>query len=113
MSGHLKGHARLRDDAPLSSFVASVRRKGTAMFALRTLYALAPFEKLWELTGLPGYVALAAVLVLVAAYVCLRHIPNNYVGVVEKLWSREGSLAEGSIIALNGEAGFQADLLRG
>ena len=35
------------------------------------------------------------------------------VGVVEKLWSCKGSVPEGRIIALNGEAGFQADLLRG
>ena len=43
----------------------------------------------------------------------LRYIPNNYVGIVEKLWSRAGSVAEGSIIALHDEAGFQADVLRG
>ncbi len=42
-----------------------------------------------------------------------RYIPNNLVGVVEKLWSLNGSVAEGCIIALNGEAGFQADVLRG
>jgi len=43
----------------------------------------------------------------------LRYIPNNYVGIVEKLWSRTGSVGEGSIIALQDEAGFQADVLRG
>ena len=43
----------------------------------------------------------------------LRYIPNNRVGVVEKLWSPRGSVTEGRIIALNGEAGFQADVLRG
>lgn len=43
----------------------------------------------------------------------LRYIPHSRVGVVEKLWSPKGSLGEGQIIALNGEAGFQADLLRG
>ena len=43
----------------------------------------------------------------------LRYIPNNYVGVVEKLWSRTGSVSEGNILALAGEAGFQADVLRG
>jgi uncharacterized membrane protein YqiK len=43
----------------------------------------------------------------------LRYIPNNYVGVVEKLWSQSGSVQEGSLIALAGEAGFQADILRG
>ena len=32
---------------------------------------------------------------------------------MEKLWSARGSINEGGIIALNGEAGFQADVLRG
>ena len=49
----------------------------------------------------------------IAAWLTLRYIPNNYVGVVEKLWSPSGSVPEGQILALNGEAGFQADLLRG
>ncbi len=46
-------------------------------------------------------------------WMTLRSIPNQQVGVVEKLWSPKGSVPEGNIIALNGEAGFQADLLRG
>ncbi|HEY7191849.1 MAG TPA: SPFH domain-containing protein [Vicinamibacterales bacterium] len=41
-----------------------------------------------------------------------RYIPNDRVGIVEKLWSPSGSIKHG-IIALNGEAGFQPDLLRG
>lgn len=43
----------------------------------------------------------------------LRYIANNRVGVVEKLWSASGSVPEGRIIALQGEAGFQADVIRG
>src|SRR4051794_41607617 len=43
----------------------------------------------------------------------LRYIANNRVGIVEKLWSVKGSVPEGGIIALNGEAGFQAEVLRG
>lgn len=50
---------------------------------------------------------------LFAVWLCFRHIPNNSVGVVEKLWSPKGSVPEGHIIALAGEAGFQAELLRG
>ncbi len=46
-------------------------------------------------------------------WLCVRYIPHNRVGVVEKLWSGNGSLAEGRIIALNQEAGYQAKLLRG
>jgi uncharacterized membrane protein YqiK len=52
-------------------------------------------------------------LALFAWRMCVRVIPNNKVGVVEKLWSPKGSVAEGRIIALNEEAGYQADLLRG
>jgi uncharacterized membrane protein YqiK len=51
--------------------------------------------------------------ILILLWLTMRYIPNDSVGVVEKLWSRTGSIAEGSIIALNGEAGYQADLLRG
>lgn len=43
----------------------------------------------------------------------IRYIPNNRVGIVEKLWSTNGSLKEGNILALKGEAGFQAEILRG
>jgi uncharacterized membrane protein YqiK len=43
----------------------------------------------------------------------LRYIPHQRVGVIEKLWSPRGSLTEGRIVALNGEAGFQTELLRG
>src|SRR5262245_26941561 len=42
-----------------------------------------------------------------------RYIPHNRVGIVEKLWSRKGSLTHGRIVAVEGEAGFQAELLRG
>jgi uncharacterized membrane protein YqiK len=43
----------------------------------------------------------------------VRYIPHHKVGVVEKLWSLRGSLSGGKILALDGEAGFQADILRG
>ncbi|GLH72143.1 hypothetical protein GETHLI_06450 [Geothrix limicola] len=42
----------------------------------------------------------------------IRYIPNNRVGIVEKLISGKGSVKTG-LIALNGEAGFQPQLLRG
>ncbi len=65
-----------------------------------------------------GWLLLAAVLVPVLALLGawllgVRYIPHTKVGVVEKLWSRDGSLAEGRILALRGEAGFQAEMLRG
>src|ERR1700744_1277427 len=42
----------------------------------------------------------------------VRYIPNNQVGIVEKLWAARGSIKSG-FIALKGEAGFQPDILRG
>ena len=59
-------------------------------------------------------VILGVALSLLAALVVLlvRYIPNDKVGVVEKRWSAKGSLKSG-IIALEGEAGYQPDLLRG
>ncbi|MHC4248743.1 MAG: SPFH domain-containing protein [Planctomycetota bacterium] len=56
-----------------------------------------------------GVAATAAILWLLG----LRYIPHNRVGIVEKLWSLKGSLKEGRIIALDGEAGYQSDILRG
>ena len=43
----------------------------------------------------------------------IRYIPHAKVGIVEKLWSPKGSLTEGRMVALNGEAGFQTTILRG
>src|SRR5262245_56911662 len=65
-----------------------------------------------------GWVVLpVVVLILLPLLLCelagLRYIPNNRVGIIEKLWSPTGSVAEGRIIALNGEAGFQDKILRG
>jgi uncharacterized membrane protein YqiK len=42
----------------------------------------------------------------------VRYVRNNRVAIVEKLWAGKGSIASG-LIALNGEAGFQPDVLRG
>ena len=42
----------------------------------------------------------------------VRYIPNDRLGVLEKLWSARGSVQNG-LIALRGEAGFQPEVLRG
>ncbi len=55
----------------------------------------------------------AAALLLFTAWLTTRYIPNDRIGIVEKLWSCKGSLVEGAVIALGGEAGYQADILRG
>src|SRR4051794_41433690 len=70
----------------------------------------------WHLTTVQWLLVIfLGLLVLpeIVAWLALRYIPNDYVGIVEKLWSPTGSVAEGRIIALNGEAGYQAGLLRG
>ena len=72
---------------------------------------------LGSLAGPAGWVLalllLGLLVIGVAAWLTVRFIPNTSAGVVEKLWSNEGSVGEGGIIAQNGEAGFQAALLRG
>jgi uncharacterized membrane protein YqiK len=43
----------------------------------------------------------------------VRFIPNDRIGIVEKLWSLRGSVNQGRIMAFNGEAGYDTKLLRG
>ncbi len=57
-----------------------------------------------------GGAGTAFVLTLLMTWI--RYIPNTRVGVVEKLVSAKGSVRRG-LIALEGEAGFQPQLLRG
>lgn len=61
-----------------------------------------------------GLTIIAGIIVLLFIIWILgfRIIDNDKVGIVEKWWSRKGSLNE-QIIALNGEAGYQPELLRG
>jgi uncharacterized membrane protein YqiK len=49
---------------------------------------------------------------LVVIFRAMVYIPNNRVGILEKLISAKGSVRSG-LIALEGEAGFQPELLRG
>jgi len=58
---------------------------------------------LWIVIGLFAFTVLL---------LTFRYIPNDRVGIVEKLWSPSGSVTHG-IMALNREAGFQPELLRG
>src|SRR5436305_9972697 len=55
---------------------------------------------------------LIAFLILLRVANIFRYIPNNQVGIVEKLWSPKGSI-KGGFIALNGEAGYEPEVLRG
>src|ERR1700729_1939635 len=56
--------------------------------------------------------AVIVLLVVLRIANIFRYIPNNQVGIVERLWSPKGSIRSG-FIALNGEAGFQPEILRG
>ena len=63
--------------------------------------------------GVVWVIAFVVGLIVLSEALGIRYISNNRVGIVEKFWSPRGSVPEGRIIALNGEAGFQADVLRG
>jgi len=68
-----------------------------------------PAELVWGLwIGVP----ILVLLVFFLTSGVVRYIANNRTAVVEKLWSGKGSIRSG-FIALNGEAGFQANVLRG
>jgi uncharacterized membrane protein YqiK len=67
-----------------------------------------------DATSLIVIAVIAVISVLALIELCgLRIIPNDRVGIVENLWSPKGSVTEGRIIALSGEAGYQVDVLRG
>jgi uncharacterized membrane protein YqiK len=56
-------------------------------------------------------IAVCLIVLFVFAHV-VRYIPNERIGVVEKLWSSAGSVRSG-LLALGGEAGFQPEVIRG
>ncbi|MEO8825725.1 MAG: SPFH domain-containing protein [Chthoniobacterales bacterium] len=60
-----------------------------------------------------GTICLLIFLYFLPRLLGVRYIPHTSIGIIEKLWSSRGSLKEGRIIALTGEAGYQAELLRG
>ncbi len=61
-----------------------------------------------------GAAAVVAVILLVLFTLTrsVRYVANNRVAIVEKLWSRNGSVP-GGLIALGGQAGYQPEVLRG
>jgi uncharacterized membrane protein YqiK len=60
----------------------------------------------------PMFFAIVGGVVLLVLFGCVRYIPNRCIGIVEKRWSRRGSIRSG-LIALHGEAGYQPQVLRG
>src|SRR5204862_690549 len=78
------------------------------------VYALFAAGELPEGVLLYGGIAVAVLVVaMLFWWATVRVIPNDKVGVVERLWSPAGSVTDGRIVALDGEAGYQATLLRG
>ena len=73
-----------------------------------------PAEDAWDtdMDNMPLVALGVAALAVLAVLSTFRYIPNDRVGLVEKLWSSSGSV-KGGLIALHGEAGFQPQLLRG
>jgi len=69
------------------------------------------FETLISIVLIVAGTVIAAAFIL--ALIGVRFVSHRRVGIIEKLWSSGGSLGEGRIIAMNGEAGFQARVLRG
>jgi len=65
-----------------------------------------------KLSFIPAALVVLGVVLLILFERSLVYIPNNRVGIVEKLISGHGSVRSG-LIALAGEAGFQPDVLRG
>jgi uncharacterized membrane protein YqiK len=64
--------------------------------------------------AIPGVwtaIVVAALILLRVANI-FRYISNNQVGIVERMWAAKGSVPSG-FIALNGEAGFEPEILRG
>jgi len=65
---------------------------------------------------IPGWVYVAAAIAVALIFLrvsgMVRYVGNNRVAIVEKLWSGSGSVT-GGIIALQGEAGYQPEVLRG
>jgi uncharacterized membrane protein YqiK len=59
-----------------------------------------------------GLIAFFAVVFFLYVTGMVRYIPNERIGVVEKLWSAKGSVKAG-LLAMHGEAGFQPELRRG
>ncbi|MFT3926998.1 MAG: SPFH domain-containing protein [Myxococcales bacterium] len=62
----------------------------------------------WFVLGLE----IAAAWLTIGFLAGVRYIPIDHIGIVEKRFSLQGSVASG-VIALSGQAGFQPDVLRG
>ncbi len=62
--------------------------------------------------GVGIIIVLAILYLIIFKLFGLRIIGSNEIGIIEKWWSNKGNLQAGKFIALNGEAGFQPEVLR-
>jgi uncharacterized membrane protein YqiK len=63
-------------------------------------------------TALTWISVVVAIVIFLRIGNVFRYIPNNQVGILEKMWALRGSIRSG-FIALHGEAGFRPEILRG
>ena len=67
-----------------------------------------------EISSLVTLAMWAAIVVVALIFLrvsnIFRYIPNNQVGIVEKMWAAKGSIKSG-FIALHREAGFEPEIL--
>jgi uncharacterized membrane protein YqiK len=75
------------------------------------LGALSAEAWMWVGVGVILFLLFSALFAVI--FFGVKYIPNDKVGLIEKFWSAKGSVGDGHIIAVNGEAGYQAHLLRG
>ncbi|HEX7916188.1 SPFH domain-containing protein [Rudaea sp.] len=64
----------------------------------------------WSLGNI--VIVAGVIVVLLLVYSSIVYVPNNRVGVLERLWAGKGSVKRG-LVALGGEAGYVPELLRG
>lgn len=57
-------------------------------------------------------IIVGVIVALMLLYSSIVYVPNNRVGVLERLWAGKGSVKRG-LVALGGEAGYVPELLRG
>ncbi len=84
-----------------------------ALMNMQALAQVAGYLPMW-MWWVFGFAILVVLLIAFAGTITgARYIPNDKVGLIEKFWATTGSVEDGRIIALNGEAGYQARILRG
>ena len=66
----------------------------------------------FELSFGTASIAIGVLVLLMLVYSSIVYVPNNRVGILERLWSSKGSVTQG-LMALQGQAGYAPDLLRG